>query len=268
MHDPMTVAFEIPMPWRKYRPWPAGVHEWEQISEDQRRGRSEFWRHGYRESLATIWHVDPETDGSDDSCGWSFPKLTKEQLKSVKNIAWAEAQSPWLRGICAKSLDNPVTAECLCRAGLLQTARVLGVSMSVEQATLMAIRLVHNQLDNLRASLCLMPGYHTNSETDDKHWREELAENLYRSFARAILTDRRRWYESPRWHLHHWRLQVHFIQSLKRWLFSRCAGCGERFPWGFAPSCTQWDSDGPRWFRGEKHCYCKKCGGPAVAAAR
>lgn len=36
MHDPMTVAFEIP------RPWP----------------------------LVTVWHVDPERDGTDDSCDW------------------------------------------------------------------------------------------------------------------------------------------------------------------------------------------------------
>lgn len=44
MHDPMTVAFEIKLPFR---------------SEKNK----------YK-SLITIWHVDPEKDGSDDSCGW------------------------------------------------------------------------------------------------------------------------------------------------------------------------------------------------------
>ena len=33
----------------------------------------------------TIWHVDPETDGTDDSCGWPWPKLT------AKERAYAEA---------------------------------------------------------------------------------------------------------------------------------------------------------------------------------
>ena len=53
MHDPMTVAFEIRYPWRKYGD----------------NGRSDFERN-YRESFITIWHVDPEKRGSDDSCDW------------------------------------------------------------------------------------------------------------------------------------------------------------------------------------------------------
>ena len=49
MHDPMTVAHEIKAPWlRKY---PDGVK--------------------YRPTLVTIWHVDPERDGTDDSCDYS-----------------------------------------------------------------------------------------------------------------------------------------------------------------------------------------------------
>lgn len=27
----------------------------------------------------TIWHVDPETDGTDDSCGWAFSHLTEQE---------------------------------------------------------------------------------------------------------------------------------------------------------------------------------------------
>ena len=30
-------------------------------------------------AFATLWHKDPETDGSDDSCGWSTPKLTAKE---------------------------------------------------------------------------------------------------------------------------------------------------------------------------------------------
>jgi hypothetical protein len=46
---------------------------------------------------------------------------------------------------------------------------------------------------------------------------------------------------------------------LKRWLFSRCAGCGKRFPWGYAPISASWESDGPRWFRGERSVYHHEC---------
>jgi hypothetical protein len=50
VHDPMTVAHEIKVPWRRH--WPG--------SKDT-----------YRPTLVTIWHVDPEKDGSDDSCDFS-----------------------------------------------------------------------------------------------------------------------------------------------------------------------------------------------------
>jgi hypothetical protein len=42
---------------------------------------------------------------------------------------------------------------------------------------------------------------------------------------------RRRW----RFHVHHWKLQIHPWQDLKRYLFERCAACGKGYPWGYAP---------------------------------
>lgn len=66
MHDLMTVAFEIKSPFRN-KP-------------------TQWWPEGYRETLVTVWHRDPEKRGpdprshGDDSCGWSWPMLTKEEL--------------------------------------------------------------------------------------------------------------------------------------------------------------------------------------------
>lgn len=67
----------------------------------------------------------------------------------------------------------------------------------------------------------------------------------------------RRWH--PRWHVHHWRFQVHPAQKFKRWAFSRCAGCGLRFTWGYAPVSGSWYSGGPRWFRNEPGVYHSEC---------
>ena len=60
MHEPMTVAFEI---------------------------KSLFKTRGYRNSLITVWHVDPEKDGTDDSCGWFLkPRhLDKNILDKIKS---------------------------------------------------------------------------------------------------------------------------------------------------------------------------------------
>lgn len=219
MHDPMTVAFDIKLPWRRCKPWPANLEKWEELTPKQQRGREKFWREGYRESLITIWHNDPCRDGTDDSCGFSTPKLTKKQRQTLKGLAWAEAQQPWLRYICAKSVDNPMVAECLCRAGLIQVADALRIPLTTEQAMRGAIRLTHNQLDNLRSCFCAMPGWHTNGETIDKHQHEELAMQLYVCLARYLLRKQRRWYQQPRWHIHHWRFQIHPWQDFKRWLF-------------------------------------------------
>ena len=50
MYDPLTVAFEIRSPFRE-KP-------------------SRLWPKGYRPPFITIWHKDPERDGTDDSCDW------------------------------------------------------------------------------------------------------------------------------------------------------------------------------------------------------
>ena len=34
----------------------------------------------------TIWHHDPCKDGSDDSCGWSRPKLTEKEKKYANDL--------------------------------------------------------------------------------------------------------------------------------------------------------------------------------------
>ncbi len=54
MHDPLTVCFDIKYPWRG-KP-------------------TKFSPKGYRDTFITIWHKDPCTDGSDDSCDWSGSK--------------------------------------------------------------------------------------------------------------------------------------------------------------------------------------------------
>lgn len=55
-----------------------------------------------------------------------------------------------------------------------------------------------------------------------------------------ILRDLRPWYRHPRWHIHHWRLQVHPWQWLKRGLFDRCCMCGKRFKFG-STAMSDWN---------------------------
>ena len=124
MHAPDTLAFAVRLPlwWRS---------KWD------------------RPTLANIWHRDPESDGSDDSCGWPWPKLT-------------EPERIWAERLITDEIDNIAdffTGDSL-REKIRQASQVM--------------RLVN--------------GYHR------PRWRH------------------------PRWHLHHWRIEIPLFARLRRWL--------------------------------------------------
>src|SRR5579864_2137170 len=107
MHDPMVQAFQISYPWKKYG----------------KKGRDDFERN-YHEAFITIWHVDPETDGSDDSCGYSRPRLSKDQRDRIASIAGDEARQPWFQRFKGKEIDSPTEAETLVRQAFMVVGRV------------------------------------------------------------------------------------------------------------------------------------------------
>ena len=80
MHDPMTQVCQIKYPWPAYR------------------GTGIFSR--YHEPIITIWHVDPETDGTDDSCGWFMrsrhgDKATLEAIRKEFEFNWDPEYGGW-----------------------------------------------------------------------------------------------------------------------------------------------------------------------------
>jgi hypothetical protein len=61
-----------------------------------------------------------------------------------------------------------------------------------------------------------------------------------------------KWGGHWRWHVHHYRLQIHPLQHLRRWTLTRCAWCGGRSrkddPINFGSS---WDGPRSHWWQGE-----------------
>lgn len=160
MHDPMTVAHEIRRPWPQRSPLFTGGRYWP--------------------SIVTIWHVDPERDGSDDSCDWFGKRRTREN-------GW-------------------------------------------------------------------YPGH------QDEY--EALPEESRRAIDFVWWTwgppRPRPWYRHPRWHVWHWKVQVHVVQKFKRWMFSRCVKCGGRFRWGYTP-IGSWGGRGPGWWFGREQSWHSEC---------
>lgn len=258
MHDPMTQAFQINYPWRKYG----------------KSGRNEFEKH-YRSPFITVWHVDPATDGSDDSCGWSRPRLSKDHLSRCKSLAGDEAREPWYQAYLGKKIESPTEAETLLRQAFLLIGRVFSSAYACKnpikrvtfaEASAWASDLLCSPSDNLRGSLSFLPGWSSNNDEDRVSDREYCAERLFFCIASYILRERRPWYRHPRWHVWHWHLQIHPLQDFKRWAFSRCASCGKGFKYGQSGWTNQWNSDGPRWFKSESDLHHDGCGGSGVAS--
>ena len=231
MHDPDTVAFEIRLP----------------LLTRTRFGRNYL-------SLVTIWHHDPERDGSDNSCGWSYVKLTKEDRELAASLQSWEESFPFFFAQ-PQRIDNPEypTAWSIgpgdAAAVLVELFEQIAWRLERRRLTATeaqyAARLGHNQVDHFRHSL---------TASDREEQRRALL-----MIIRAYRTMRRPWWRHPRWHVHHWRLQIHPLQSFKRWAFTRCKVCGERFRWGETGLGT-WSSDGPRWFRSEDLTHMRCCG--------
>lgn len=63
-----------------------------------------------------------------------------------------------------------------------------------------------------------------------------------------------------RWHVHHWKLQVHPLQHLRRWALTRCEWCGGRSKRSdYVDVSHQWDSEPGHWWRGERGLFHHDC---------
>jgi len=175
MHDPMTVVFTIPNPFASRYTW-----------------AKTWWK---RPSLITIWHVDPERDGNDDSCGrdYQFKKLTPQE-KAIADAIW----------------DGETIFD------------------------------------------------------NRPHYPNSPEHRWFKTLKRAWLEHRQQhtfWRVAPRWHIWHWRIQIHPLESLRRRLLTRCESCGKRL--GTSPAiAVGWDSPPRRWFelfRGQRGLMHEEC---------
>lgn len=63
-----------------------------------------------------------------------------------------------------------------------------------------------------------------------------------------------------RFHIHHWKVQVHPVQKLRRWALTRCAWCGGRSRKGDQVNhALSWYGPRGRWWQGEPGLYHGDC---------
>lgn len=204
MHDPKTVAHDIRYPWKN--------------------------KHGYRNSIITIWHVDPEKGAlgckSDDSCGWFAPPYTEEEKESVLKLAKNQYEQLFAKQV-AYAEEKTFAYICYnqdCYGALYWLWRALksmgnngwqyGKRLSAKELDKI-YRLATNPVDNLQHSYLEIKTYENFERFFMLVWRS------FRSFNRP-------WYKHPRWHIWHWEIQFHPWQNFKRRYLDRCSECGKR----------------------------------------
>jgi len=88
----------------------------------------------------------------------------------------------------------------------------------------------------------------------------------YRSVEQADGTRRTVLLNGWRFHVHHWKLQIHPLQRLRRRLLTRCAWCSGRHRTGDPVDVSmRWDGVRAPWWRGERDLYHHGCGSVASA---
>lgn len=269
MHDPSTVAFTIRYPWAK------SVSIFKDSS-----------KHRYREAIITIWHEDPmdftgKVGGrSDDSCGWHTPHMRKDELERWKRHAEyqygeifgrtkAIAEGKDYARVCYDAPDCYTAVYWIWRAIKHEHRKnswwygqpwQYGNRPSAGELEAI-MNLATNPVDNVQFAFTREAKRPIGSRdsTGDDFW------SFYSAVHRAYRRHHRPWWQHPRWHVHHWRIQFHPWQTFRRWAFSRCAGCGGRFAWGECPTSFSWDKEKPKPFCSEVGSYHGACAGKATA---
>lgn len=227
MHDPMTVAHEIYLG-----------------SQKKKNGH-------YRNPFITIWHVDPEKDGTDDSCGWFIrsrhldqtlmEKVRKEFAFNFKHNYWFnEAGYPKFSAI---GLTIEMYSQAL-RVIIIHQSKDGNMNWNRHRKFMKKhlydmIRFAENPTDSLHSSITMQFGVESQEERI-RHFASIITADIFRK--------ERKWYQHPKWHIHHWSIQFHPWQKFKRRFIDKCCKCGKR---GFTgPAYSNWDGT---------RIWCEKC---------
>jgi hypothetical protein len=236
MHDPLSVLFDVPNPF-----------VWRRRHDGKLRPAT----------LATVWHRDPERDGTDDSCG-RFMRARHGDQQTLKNIIseydfhWDdESIGSWFRADGTPILSPiGITCQLFSHAYWRHSGRSRRRTDRFMRRRLADIVLfAENTVDSLRHPIVGQYGFPR---------RDRRIEDMAAVVYGCILRWERPWWKDPLFHVHHWHVQVQVIQQFKRWAFSRCDHCGGRFRWGESPHST-WSGTGPTWFRNGETVWHEAC---------
>lgn len=248
-------------------------------------------------TLFNIWHVDPESNGTDDSCDWFGGRRVDKKvvsrvaadfdfcMTSSANGGWfldgglgSERYSPHATGLMMFRIAANVMfghwsrrADRFLKDNLMQ---ILHFSEnSCDSAHTSFEGMDRGKMKTVECDRCHGLGVRDDDcvgKTEDcwtckgsgvvmdpKQVRER-ATSLARMVCSWISRQDRPWYRHPRWHFWHWKIQIPVLQAVHRWLFSRCCVCNRGFRYGESV-IGPWNSSPWRWFRSEAGIHHSDC---------
>lgn len=198
MHDPGTLAFSVYGPVGLYQTLRRNYLR----SRDRHKEANAI---DYPTARVEVWHVDPERDGSDDSCGYTYPRLSERDRERVAKLADTEWDfmfgefDPLMRASCHEVLY----AVWRRVAWDFDRKRRLSLADMNEVGA-----LATNPNDNLRRY------------AHECRYDREANRHLFLCVLRCYRRIHRPWYRRPRWHVHHWRLRFPVLRQLRKRLAS------------------------------------------------
>ena len=217
MHDPQTVAFDIYL------------------------GRKQKKNGHYRTPLVTIWHVDPEKDGTDDSCGWFMRSRhgSPEMIKKIRSAIdfdfdrtfKSDSGSTYYVGYFTPDSGMPVMSVQGIVLNMFSVASWEFFNHNrkkqkkwMQNNLFDILHFAENPIDSLNNDIL-----GTFRIANGEKWNRDDALNGYVSAIYGwLLRSNRKWYHHPKWHIWHWKLQIHPIQQIKRRYWDKCSVCGKR----------------------------------------
>lgn len=198
MHDPKTLAFDIYI------------------------GRKQKKNGSYRTPLVSIWHNDPETDNTDDSCGW-FIRPRHANQKMLDKIK-TEFNFNFKHNYWFDKDGNQIFST-------------IGTLMLMYRCALWK-HFNHNskKVDNFMHKYCIDIIHFAENPYDcggngitGKWYKMSnaslLSEDRFSGMAAMVYSDilrkERKWYQHPKWHIHHWSFQFPYFNELKRKWFGK-----------------------------------------------
>lgn len=200
----------------------------------------------YRNAFITIWHNDPGKDGTDDSCGWfirerHFDKsivdkvanefesewdntFTSDESKYTYNTGWFNPEGENILSVRGIVLNMYIYAAkiCLNPKGKHSPTKMWKMAYSFVKKNYAEIMyFAENNRDSIRDTIVRKFQIGCNVEyTPEK--RKEMIRECVSIICADIMRRNRKWYQHPKWHIHHWSIQFHPLQRLKRRYWDKC----------------------------------------------